>query len=70
MLIRQQKERRLSVFYLAFYRSTSKSAMDHEVLEAHPEVIWFEQQVEKRRSKRDSAEQKNVFRVPTDPMFK
>ena len=44
--------------------------MDHEVLEAHPEVIWFEQQVEKRRSKRDSAEQKNVFRVPTDPMFK
>ena len=51
-------------------RSTRQSEADHRSLGGHSDVIWFQQQVEVRRLKRDVPHQSNVLRLPTDPMFK
>ena len=48
-------------------RSTDKSHFHHTVLAEDEAVVWFEQQVEKKRVKRNAAS--NHPRI-TDPLFK
>ena len=59
--------------YLNISRSTRRSEADHRVLGDHSEVIWFQQQLELVRPKRDVpglGTVATVARLPTDPMFK
>ena len=48
-----------------FRRSTDKSGEHHAMLDKDEDVVWFEQQIEKKRRKRNSESS-----PPTDPLFK
>ena len=48
-------------------RSTKMSQNHHNLLSDDPKIVWFHQQIEKKRMKRNSTHQ---LSLPTDPQFR
>ena len=49
-------------------RSTEKSSNHHNLMADDAKIVWFDQQTEKKRTKRNSSHK--ISSLPTDPQFR